>query len=115
MYALLISPASRSSRQTGANLSSQPIFLRVCHSPWPGLSQTLLTYIRAFIVSYLTAVGGILIDYKLNKEDDHTDWRLFFQFSTISFFLLWLYHVIAFVSRLYTACPLVLTWLVLTA
>ena len=40
----------------------------------------------------------MLLHYKLHdKPDEHTGWHILFQFSTVSFFLLWLYHLIAFV------------------
>jgi hypothetical protein len=76
----------------------QPIFLRVCHSPWPGISQTALTYLRGLVVVYLTALGVMLLDFKLSREDDHNEWRIIFNFSTVSFVFLWFYHMIAFVS-----------------
>ncbi|KAK3389189.1 hypothetical protein B0H63DRAFT_463150 [Podospora didyma] len=81
-----------------AQVQDHPIFLRVCHSPWSWLSQGTLVYLRAGIVAYLTAVGGMLIDYKINHrgDDAHTSWRILFQFSSLAFVLLWLYHFIAF-------------------
>jgi hypothetical protein len=80
----------------------QPIFLRAAHSPWHGLNQNVLTYLRGAIVLYLTAVGGMLIDYKVERIDDeqHNLWYQLWQFSTITFALLWVYHVIVFVSLL---------------
>ena len=50
------------------------------------------------MVAYLTAVGGMLIHFKLQQEDAHTDWRILWQFSSLSYLLLWLYHLIVFVS-----------------
>ncbi|KAK3935571.1 hypothetical protein QBC46DRAFT_358152 [Diplogelasinospora grovesii] len=74
-----------------------PIFLRVCHSPWPCITQTVLVYLRAFVVAYLTALGIMLLDYNLDgQEDAHTAWSIVFQFPTLAFVLLWIYHIIAF-------------------
>lgn len=40
----------------------------------------------------------MLLDYKLYKrQDGDSPWRIAFQFSTIAFILLWLYHLLAFV------------------
>ncbi|KAK3323843.1 hypothetical protein B0T19DRAFT_214530 [Cercophora scortea] len=82
----------------GSNqVQDHPIFLRVCHSPWSWLSQSGLVYTRGCILAYLTALAGMLLDYKIEKrEDSHTCWRIIFQFSTLAFVLLWLYHFIAF-------------------
>ncbi|KAH8895834.1 hypothetical protein GQ53DRAFT_854040 [Thozetella sp. PMI_491] len=79
-----------------ATVQDHPIFLRACHSPWSLINQSALTYIRAFIVAYLTAVGGMLIDFKLQRDDPHTNWRILWQFSSMSFLLMWLYHVTVF-------------------
>jgi hypothetical protein len=43
-------------------------------------------------------VGGMLLEFKLKREDGHTDWRIVWQFSTLSFALLLIYHLIVFVS-----------------
>jgi len=88
----------------------QPIFLRVCHSPWRFISQGSLVFTRAFILVYLTVMAGMLLHYKKNKqiqvlgEGDESDekpysaWESAFQFSTIAFLLLWLFHFVSFVS-----------------
>jgi len=90
--------------------SQQPIFLRVCHSPWRFIGQGSLVSFRAFIVLYLTIVGGMLGHYKRDKqihilgegeegdEKPYSNWESVFQFSTIAFLLLWLYHFISFVG-----------------
>lgn len=37
----------------------------------------------------------MLIDYKIkHREDEHTNWRIAFQFSTVSWFLLIIYHIL---------------------
>ncbi|KAI5921503.1 hypothetical protein F4810DRAFT_712541 [Camillea tinctor] len=71
-----------------------PITLRACHSPWRGISQTLLFSIRLAFAGYLSAVSGVSLKYKLENQDDHTRWRIPFQFSTVSYSLLWAYHVL---------------------
>lgn len=77
---------------------AQPIFLRAAHSPWRPLNQNALGYIRAALLAYLIASGGMLLDYKIkHREDEHTNWRIAFQFSTVTWVLLIIYHVMVFV------------------
>ncbi|KAK7911935.1 hypothetical protein PG985_014416 [Apiospora marii] len=78
---------------TGSS-DSHPIFLRACHSPWRWINQSVLTLIRFVISAYLLAVMGISLKYKLEQEDDHTRWRIPFQFSSVSFILLLLYNLL---------------------
>ncbi|KAK0636998.1 hypothetical protein B0T17DRAFT_504384 [Bombardia bombarda] len=78
-------------------VQDHPIFLRVCHSPWTWMSQGGLVYTRAFILLYLTALAPMLVDYKLTKREDlENPWCILFKFSTLTFFLLWIYHLVAF-------------------
>ncbi|KAK0715068.1 hypothetical protein B0H67DRAFT_233442 [Lasiosphaeris hirsuta] len=90
-----------------AHVQDHPIFLRVCHSPWSGISQTGLVYLRATILAYLTALGIMLLRYKAEYQinifdegeeagGEFTYWQIIFQFSTLAFFFLWLYHLVAF-------------------
>jgi len=72
---------------------SHPIYLRACHSPWKLINQHVLTGIRLILSGYLSAVFGVSLKYKLEVEDDHTKWRLPFQFSTVAFALLWAYNL----------------------
>ncbi|KAK8029889.1 hypothetical protein PG993_011180 [Apiospora rasikravindrae] len=72
---------------------TQPVFLRACHSPWRWINQSVLTLFRFVISAYLLTVMGISLKYKLETEDDHTRWRIPFQFSTVSFILLLLYNL----------------------
>ncbi|KAI1747394.1 hypothetical protein F4782DRAFT_535425 [Xylaria castorea] len=74
---------------------SHPITLRACHSPW--MNQKLLFSIRTILTSYLTSVAGVALKYKLESEDDHSGWRIPFQFSTVAFVLLWTYHLLTLV------------------
>ncbi|KAK5634510.1 hypothetical protein RRF57_010223 [Xylaria bambusicola] len=73
---------------------SHPITLRACHSPWQVINQRFLFYIRVLLSSYLTSVAGVTLKYKLENEDDHGAGRIPFEFSTISFLLLWIYHLL---------------------
>ncbi|OIW28231.1 hypothetical protein CONLIGDRAFT_681207 [Coniochaeta ligniaria NRRL 30616] len=73
-----------------------PTFLRVCHSPWTWISQATLIQSRGLIVAYLTALWPILINLNLRLEDGHSRWSLAFDFSVLSYLLLWIYHVIVF-------------------
>ncbi|KAK8062464.1 hypothetical protein PG997_014561 [Apiospora hydei] len=77
---------------TGSS-DSHPIFLRACHSPWRFINQSVLTLFRFVISAYLLTVMGISLKYKLETEDDHTRWRIPFQFSSVSFILLLLYNL----------------------
>ncbi|KAH7039637.1 uncharacterized protein B0I36DRAFT_357039 [Microdochium trichocladiopsis] len=79
-------------RAATAPRDSHPIYLRACHSPWRLISQNLLTFIRLVLAGYLTTVLGFALKYKLEQDDEHTKWRIPFQFSTVSFVLLWAYH-----------------------
>ncbi|EGO59271.1 hypothetical protein NEUTE1DRAFT_40570 [Neurospora tetrasperma FGSC 2508] len=78
-------------------VQDHPIFLRVCHAPWGFINQTTLVVLRGLILIYLTILAPMLLDYKLYKrQDGDSPWRIAFQFSTIAFILLWLYHLLAF-------------------
>ncbi|KAK3318809.1 hypothetical protein B0H66DRAFT_603375 [Apodospora peruviana] len=83
----------------GSYVQDPPIFLRVCHSPWSFMNQEALVYTRAGILAYLTVLEGMLIHYEIDyrkDEQDYSPWRIIFQFSSISFGLLWLYHLVVF-------------------
>lgn len=43
-----------------------PIFLRVCHSPWPFIGQRTLLALRAVIASFLTIVFTLDMRYRIN-------------------------------------------------
>ncbi|KAK8079009.1 hypothetical protein PG994_002816 [Apiospora phragmitis] len=72
---------------------SHPIFLRACHSPWRWINQSVLTLFRFVISAYLLVVMSFSLKYKLEMEDDHTRWRIPFQFSSVAFILLLLYNL----------------------
>lgn len=93
-------------------ISSQPAFLRACHSPWRFIPQNILVILRGIIVTYLTAVAIMVAYYKLAVESDdngdgdastnmmkkYSDWRHIFDYAIITFALTFLYQVITFVS-----------------
>ncbi|KAI0803939.1 hypothetical protein GGR55DRAFT_682078 [Xylaria sp. FL0064] len=89
----LLSQSSR--EQTPAPQGdSHPITLRACHSPWRIINQKLLFSIRSILASYLTSVAGVALKYKLENNDDHSGWRIPFQFSTVAFVMQWIYHLL---------------------
>lgn len=62
------------------------------------MNQNALGYIRGGLLAYLIVAAGLLIDYKIkHREDEHTNWRILFQFSTVTWFLLIIYHILVFV------------------
>ncbi|KAI0892559.1 hypothetical protein F4806DRAFT_499965 [Annulohypoxylon nitens] len=84
---------------------SHPIYLRACHSSWRFIDQKSLLLLRLIITSYLTAVCGVSLKYKIDDvEDDHTPWRIPFQFSTVSFCVQWGWHILV---TLWTAMHLI--------
>ena len=74
----------------------QPIFLRVCHSPWYSISQKCLIAMRSVIAAYMFAGFLSIIDYELNHL--HSDWVTAFKFSNVSYGIQLLYQGIAAVS-----------------
>ncbi|KAB5545861.1 hypothetical protein GE09DRAFT_1224810 [Coniochaeta sp. 2T2.1] len=73
-----------------------PIFLRACHSPWTFIPQTTLIWARGIIVVYLTLLAPVLFNLATNRDPASSNWSIAFDFSIISFTLLWLYHAIVF-------------------
>lgn len=44
-------------------------------------------------MAYLVATASMLLNYKLkHREDEHSDWRIAFQFSTVTWVLLIIYQ-----------------------
>ncbi|KAK1981765.1 hypothetical protein LZ30DRAFT_749833 [Colletotrichum cereale] len=75
-------------------IQDHPAFLRACHSPWRCFPQSLLCWVRGGVVAYLTAVGAMVLDYKLRQESPYSNWRVVFDFSVVTFSLLLAYHVL---------------------
>jgi hypothetical protein len=74
----------------------QPIFLRVCHSPWISIGQKALVGLRSLTAACLFVSFLALIKYEL--ERNHTGVVTIFKFSNIAYFIQLLYHAIAAVS-----------------
>lgn len=47
----------------------QAIFLRVCHSPWSGISQRLLTVIRGLLALYLVTTFFLVMMWQCQEKD----------------------------------------------
>ena len=88
---------------------AEPVFLRACHSPWTFIPQTTLIWARGIIVAYLTALAPALLNLSTSREHP---WSTAFDFSVLSYSLLWLYHAIVFVSQ---STPVRLIYLSLTS
>ncbi|KAI0160879.1 hypothetical protein GGR52DRAFT_576293 [Hypoxylon sp. FL1284] len=80
-------PRPISAQGHSAQSDSHPIYLRACHSPWRYVNQQALLFLRLIFAAYLSAVFGVSLKYKLENQDEHTNWRIPFQFSTVSFCL----------------------------
>ncbi|KAF4860305.1 hypothetical protein CGCSCA1_v015084 [Colletotrichum siamense] len=75
-------------------VQDHPAFLRACHSPWRCLPQNALCWIRGGVVAYLTAVGAMILDYKLREKSPYSNWRVVFDFSIVTYSLLLIYHLV---------------------
>ncbi|KAK2731475.1 hypothetical protein CKAH01_08895 [Colletotrichum kahawae] len=75
-------------------VQDHPAFLRACHSPWRCLPQNVLCWIRGGVVAYLTAVGVMILDYKLREKSPYSNWRVVFDFSIVTYSLLLIYHLV---------------------
>ena len=56
---------------------------------------------------YLTAVLGVALKYRLELDEPETNWHILFEFATISFLMLWAWHVLLTVSGLHAICAVV--------
>ncbi|GKT54420.1 hypothetical protein ColTof4_13787 [Colletotrichum tofieldiae] len=56
--------------------------------------HNLLCWVRGGVVAYLTAVGAMILDYKLRQESPYSNWRVVFDFSVVTFSLLLAYHAV---------------------
>ena len=73
-----------------------PIFLRVCHSPWPFISQRTLLAVRAVIASFLTIVFILDILYRINYTQRGQQFA--FEASNVSLLIQILYYWITMVG-----------------
>ncbi|KAI8273391.1 hypothetical protein K4K59_010818 [Colletotrichum sp. SAR11_240] len=53
-----------------------------------------LCWIRGGVVAYLTAVGAMILDYKLREKSPYSNWRVVFDFSIVTYSLLLIYHLV---------------------
>uniref|UniRef100_L2FNZ2 Uncharacterized protein n=1 Tax=Colletotrichum fructicola (strain Nara gc5) TaxID=1213859 RepID=L2FNZ2_COLFN len=56
-----------------------------------------LCWIRGGVVAYLTAVGAMILDYKLREKSPYSNWRVVFDFSIVTYSLLLIYHLVVLV------------------
>ncbi|KAI1382965.1 uncharacterized protein F4822DRAFT_434893 [Hypoxylon trugodes] len=90
---LLPYSAHAESHHSQSSSDSHPIYLRACHSSWRAIDQRFLLLLRFVFTSYLSAVFGVALKYKLETEDEHTRWRIPFQFSSVAFLTQWAWHM----------------------
>ncbi|KAI1767810.1 hypothetical protein GGR53DRAFT_525864 [Hypoxylon sp. FL1150] len=82
-YRIPLLPRPAHAQNQSGPSDSHPIYLRACHSPWRLVNQKFLLFLRFIFAGYLSAVFGVSLKYKLENEDEHTPWRIPFQFSTL--------------------------------
>ncbi|ESZ92538.1 hypothetical protein SBOR_7064 [Sclerotinia borealis F-4128] len=75
--------------------NDHPIFLRACHSPWLGVSQKSLVFLRGIIAAYLLVSSYVILHYEL--EINKHGWLVVFNLSNIVYGLQTLYAWIAFI------------------
>ena len=73
-----------------------PIFLRVCRSPWPFISQRALLAVRAVIASFLTIIFTLDILYRINYTQRGQQFA--FEASNIGLLIQTLYYWITTVG-----------------
>ena len=73
-----------------------PIFLRVCHSPWPFIGQRTLLAVRAVIASFLTIVFTLDMRYRISYTQRGQQFA--FEASNVSLLIQILYYWITMVG-----------------
>ena len=73
-----------------------PVFLRVCHSPWPCISQRALLAVRAVIASFLTIIFTLDMLYRINYTQRGQQFA--FEASNIGLLIQTLYYWITTVG-----------------
>jgi hypothetical protein len=56
----------------------------------------MLCYFRGLVLLYVVAVYGMTLAFKVEGDHHHSNWRLLFDFSNITWLLILLYHVTVF-------------------
>ncbi|KAH7173876.1 uncharacterized protein B0J16DRAFT_406235 [Fusarium flagelliforme] len=77
-------------------MQDHPAFLRACHSPWSRIPQNVLVIIRGLLLTFLIAVGILILNFELHETSEFTNWRIIFDFANISFFFIVLYQLQTF-------------------
>ena len=75
-----------------------PVFLRVCHSPWYFLDQKSLLLLRGLLAIYMITVLAFSIEYSI--KHNHHEEQFVFNASHISFFVQTVYYWITAVSHI---------------
>lgn len=75
-----------------------PIFLRVCHSPWLGITQKGLLYARGVTFLYLVGSFATVLFYDFKYTDK--EWLVAFELSKLSYVLQIIYSGIVTVRTL---------------
>lgn len=73
-----------------------PIFLRVCHAPWPFIGQKTLIAVRGLLAVYMTAV--LALDFVFEIVYAKRGRLLVFFISNVSYTIQITYYWITFVS-----------------
>lgn len=105
--ALLPKPPKRDDHVCFASASSpshrshlQPIFLRVCHSPWILIGQNSLVGLRTLTAAYLAVSFGMIMNYDVNRNNK--GWSSIFELPNIAYAGLGLYQWTGVVSLFLT-------------
>ncbi|QPC71377.1 hypothetical protein HYE68_002129 [Fusarium pseudograminearum] len=77
-------------------MQDHPAFLRACHSPWSCIPQNALVILRGLVLTFLIAVGILILNFELHEHSEYSKWRIIFDFANISFFFIFLYHLQTF-------------------
>jgi len=54
--------------------------------------------LRGIVLSLVTAVVILVLNYEIHEQSEFSDWRIVFDFANISLFFVFLYQLKTFVS-----------------
>ena len=74
----------------------QPIFLRLCHSPWSFIGQKALVGLRGLTAAYVLFSFFAVIYYDITRNQSGL--LTLFKYSSVEYFLQVIYQLLAFVS-----------------
>ncbi|KAM3432693.1 hypothetical protein MY4824_006430 [Beauveria thailandica] len=81
----------------GPNVThDHPPHLRVTHSPWNWMPQSVLVKCRTTFVGWLSSSGILLAIHRYKEFRDHPIWFLIFHFGTVTFVLHFVFQMIVF-------------------